>query len=244
MKLLNIEKLLKKREYYQKNKGFIPVLTKESYEQAFEIEYVHNSTAIEGNTLTLIETKLILEDRISIGGKNLWGIYEQVNHQKAFHYIKDCVNKKMPLNKKIIKDIYTMLIKNIIDNNAHQVTDTKLIFSKTNEIRKQIKNFYISSAPNDKNFNSIEFVARTHAEIIKAHPFWYSNRYMAGLLMNYQLMSNEFFPISIAKENRFEYFNTLETYTVKNDLTPFADMIAALEEQQLDKYIGMIKIDL
>ena len=192
MKLLNIEKLLKKREYYQKNKGLIPELTKVSYEQAFEIEYVHNSTAIEGNTLSLIETKLVLEDKISVGGKNLWEIYEQVNYKKAFHYIKDCVNKKLSLNKKIIKDIYTMLIKNIIDDEVHQITDTQPIFSKTNEICKQIKNFYIGSMSKDKIFNSIEFAARTHAEVIK-------NRYMAGLLINYQLMSNKFFPISIAK---------------------------------------------
>ena len=59
--------------------------------------------------------------------------------------------------------------------------------------------------------------------------------------MNYQLMSNEFFPISIEKENRIEYFNTLEVYKVKNDLTPFTDMIADLEEKQLNKYISMVK---
>lgn len=93
----------------------------------------------------------------------------------------------------------------------------------------------------NKNFNWIEFAARTHAEIIKIHPFRYGNRYMAGLIMNYQLMSNDFFPISITKENRLDYFEALETYKAKNDLTPFANMIAALEEKQLDKYIGMIK---
>lgn len=84
-----------------------------------------------------------MEDKISVGGKHLWEIYEQVNYQKAFHYIKDCVNEKLSLNEKIIKDIYTMLIKNIIDDEAHQVTDMQPIFSKTNEICKQIKNFYI-----------------------------------------------------------------------------------------------------
>lgn len=56
-------------------------------EQAFEIEYAHNSTAIEGNTLSLIKTKVLLEDGISIGGKNLREIYEVVNHRKAFHYV-------------------------------------------------------------------------------------------------------------------------------------------------------------
>ena len=78
------KRLLRKKERYQQGKDKIPQLTSASYERAFEIEYTHNSTAIEGNTLTLIETKLILEDQISVGGKNLREIYEQVNHQKAF----------------------------------------------------------------------------------------------------------------------------------------------------------------
>lgn len=79
---------------------FIPELTLQSYEQAFEIEYTHNSTAIEGNTLTLIETKVLLEDRITIGGKQLREIYETVNHQKAYRYVKQCIAENQPLNEK------------------------------------------------------------------------------------------------------------------------------------------------
>lgn len=77
---MDYERLLRKKEIYQQGKGKIPQLTVASYERAFEIEYIHNSTAIEGNTLTLMETKLVLEDQISVGGKNLCEIYEQVNH--------------------------------------------------------------------------------------------------------------------------------------------------------------------
>ncbi|MFC6653349.1 hypothetical protein [Paenibacillus rhizoplanae] len=59
--------------------------------------------------------------------------------------------------------------------------------------------------------------------------------------MNYQLLANGYLPISIAKETRLEYFNALEAYAVRRDLKPFADMIALLEEQQLDRYLGMIE---
>ncbi len=91
---MRYQELLQKRDAYQKGRAFIPELTIASYERAFEIEYTHNSTAIEGNTLTLMETKLVLEDQISVGGKDLREIYEQVNHQKAFRYVKDCIAKK------------------------------------------------------------------------------------------------------------------------------------------------------
>lgn len=60
-------------------------------------------------------------------------------------------------------------------------------------------------------------------------------------LIHYQLMANGFTPISIAKENRLEYFNTLECYAVENAISPFAEMVAALEERELDKYINMIE---
>ncbi len=68
---MNYPEILKKKEQYLSGKASIPEITLKSYEQAFEIEYTHNSTAIEGNTLTLMETKVLLEDGIAIGGKHL-----------------------------------------------------------------------------------------------------------------------------------------------------------------------------
>ena len=66
----------------------IPKDVLESFELAFDIEYAHHSTAIEGNTLTLVETKAVIEDGISVGGKRLREIYEVANHNKAFNYAK------------------------------------------------------------------------------------------------------------------------------------------------------------
>ena len=66
---MNYPELLRKRDLYQSGRASIPELTLQSYEQAFEIEYTHNSTAIKGNTLTLMETKALLEAEITIGGR-------------------------------------------------------------------------------------------------------------------------------------------------------------------------------
>lgn len=68
-------------------------------EQVVEIEYAHNSTATEGNPLSLIETKVLLEDGISIGGKNLREIYEVVNYSKAFRYVKTALKRDCSLIK-------------------------------------------------------------------------------------------------------------------------------------------------
>ena len=70
-------------------------------------------------------------------------------------------------------------------------------------------------------------------------PFPDGNGRTSRLVMNYQLMANGFPAVSIAKENRLEYFNTLETYALEGNLDPFANMIAGLEDFQLDRYIRM-----
>ena len=59
--------------------------------------------------------------------------------------------------------------------------------------------------------------------------------------MNYQLMANGYPPVSIAKENRLEYFNSLESYAVEGKLSPFAEMVAELVEQQPDRYLSMME---
>ncbi len=103
---MDYQQLLRKKEQYCRCRVFIPEYTLNTFEQAFEIEYTHNSTAIEGNTLSLIETKVLLEDGISIGGKVLREIYEAVNHRKAYHYVKECIEKGMPLDEGKVKDIH------------------------------------------------------------------------------------------------------------------------------------------
>ena len=128
---MDYEKIVQKRNRYQAVRDSIPELTLQSYEKAFEIEYTHNSTAIEGNTLTLIETKVLLEDGISIGGKHLRELYEAVNHQKAYRYVKECIAKELPLNERIIKDIHAILMENIssiqlLRKKRHQVWSSLL----------------------------------------------------------------------------------------------------------------------
>lgn len=140
----------------------------------------------KGNTLSLIQTKAVLEDGVSIGGKTLREIYEVVNHQKAFRFIKK-----------------------------------------------------YSYMPYRAESNTIELAAWTHAEFVKIHPYADGNGRVSRMIMNYQLMANGFLPVSIAKENRLEYFEALEVYAVNGELQPFIDMIASLEEQRLDEYLNI-----
>lgn len=243
---MDYQELVRKRDAYQEGKHLIPELTIASYERAFEIEYTHHSTAIEGNTLTLMETKLVLEDRISVGGKRLRELYEPINHEKAFHYVKDCIGKGYALDEKIIKDIHAMLMQNIMVGGVYRNVDVYISGAQhtppsPNEMYRQIKNFYADLSWKGQQLNLIELAAWTHGEFVKIHPFPDGNGRTSRLIINYQLMANGFAPISIAKENRLDYFNALEAYAVEGDISPFAEMIAELEEVQLDRYLAMTR---
>lgn len=218
----------------------------DNFEQSFNIEYAHNSTAIEGNTLTLIQTKAIIEDGLSVGGKTLREIYEVANHAKAFAYVQQCVAQGKPLDESIVKDIHALLMENILLGGVYRNVEVRITGAGhkppvPSEMYRQIKNFF-ADLPCKTDWNAIEFAAWTHAEFVRIHPFTDGNGRTSRMIMNYQLMSQGFLPVSIAKENRLEYFEALEAYAVNGDLAPFADMIAALEEQRLKEYLRLVQV--
>lgn len=88
---MDYELLLRLKETAEERRRELPPEVLSDFDNSFNIEYAHNSTAIEGNTLTLIQTKAIIEDGLSVGGKELREIYEVANHAKAFAYVQKCV---------------------------------------------------------------------------------------------------------------------------------------------------------
>ncbi|WP_290140554.1 Fic family protein [uncultured Dubosiella sp.] len=87
--------------------------------------------------------------------------------------------------------------------------------------------------------NPIELVAWTHAEFVRIHPFIDGNGRTARMIMNDQLMKQGLLPVSIPTERRLAYFEVLERYAVRQELEPFANLIAELEEKRLDEYLGI-----
>ena len=240
---VNYERLLEKRAKLVEIRNSNSEKLFDNFDKAFEVDYAHNSTAIEGNTLTLIETKVLLEDEISVGNKSLREIYEVVNHNKAFAYVKKCISENKHLDENIVKDIHSILMENILVGGVYRNVEVRITGAKhkppaPSEMYYQIKEFF-SNINSKSDLNPIELAAWTHAEFVKIHPFIDGNGRTSRLIMNYQLMKNEFLPVSINTEDRLEYFNLLEEYAVNGNLAPFVDFIAKLEEQQLDEYLSI-----
>lgn len=234
-------KLLQMKEKLSRKRDLLPKEALASFEQSFNIEYAHNSTAIEGNTLTLIQTKAIIEDGLSVGGKTLREVYEVVNHAKAFAYVKKCIAEGRLLDEKTVKDIHALLMENILIGGIYRNVEVRISGAghkppAPSEMYRQVKSFF-ADIPYKTQLNAIELAAWTHAEFVKIHPFVDGNGRTSRMIMNYQLMLHGFLPVSIAKEARLEYFTALEAYAVSRDLQPFTEMIALLEEQRLKEYL-------
>ena len=241
---MDMQRILEKKNRLQREIGKIDAVTLSSYDKDFELTFTHNSTAIEGNTLTLMETKVILEDGITIGGKELREIYEVVNHKKAYRYVKQCIAETKPLEEHIVKDIHAILTENIMvggiyRNQEVRISGVKHTPPSGQEMYMQIKGFYEDLKEKAEN-NPLELAAWTHAEFVRIHPFVDGNGRTSRLLMTYQLMANGFLPISIAKEERLNYYLALEEFAVNNDLQPFLELVAELEEERLDEYLRLM----
>lgn len=242
---MNYNNLIAKQQYIQENIHLLPPEVISKYESTFAVEYTHNSTAIEGNTLTLMETKLLLEDQISIGGKSLREIHEVINHSKAFSYVKQALRSSKELDENIVKDLHAILMENIMVGGVYRSVDVYISGAQhtppsPNDAYRQIKAFY-DDLPVRYNNNVIELAAWTHAEFVRIHPFVDGNGRVSRLLMNYQLMANGFLPISIPKEQRLPYYEALEEYAVHRQFESFVNLVAEIEDNQLDKYITVIQ---
>lgn len=232
--------LLQLKDRANKVKTDLPPEVAAGFNDSFNVEYAHNSTAIEGNTLTLIQTEAVIEDGLSVGRKMLREIYEVVNHAKAFAYVQKCVADKKPLDENTVKDIHTLLMHDIIKGGVYRNVEVRIPDAghkppAPSEMYHQVKSFFTDLAYKYEN-NAIELAAWTHAEFVRIHPFTDGNGRTSRMIMNYQLMSHGFLPVSVAKENRLEYFDALEAYAVNGNLEPFSEMIAELEKQRLEEY--------
>ena len=232
-----------KLELYKRILESFDGFSRKNWEDTFTIEFTHDSTAIEGNTLTLIDTKMILEDGVVPKETTLLELDQIRGHAEAWQYVKENVKNNIPLSENVIKDIHKRVLLTRDVGDAYRLVPVYIRgaqyvppnFKKIGELMK----CYIQDM--HKNvFSSVpELAAWTHAEFVKIHPFRCGNGQIARLLLNYQLMLNDYPPINIKKDNVREYFDTLETYALKNDIGPFTKLVQENITKSLDKFINM-----
>lgn len=223
-------------------------LTKDSIKslrEAINLEWTYNSNGIEGNTLTLKETKVVLEG-ITIGGKSVREHLEAINHINAIEYLESLLNEKSEISEWNIKGLHQLVLKGIDDVNAGKYRNENVIISGANHIlpeyikvpelmEKLIINYDIWN-----KYHPIIKASLLHGELVKIHPFVDGNGRMARLIMNMDLMKSGYVPVIIKKENRLKYYESLDKAHTTGDYTDFVKLVAKAENKMLDRYLEII----
>lgn len=218
----------------------------------FDEVYTYDSTTIEGNTLTLQETALVLNKGITIGGKTLREHFEIINHKEAIDYIKDIVKNNEEFNKKVLLDIHYLILKNIDIKSAGVYRNMDVYISgsqhrppnflKLNECMDEYFKFY---EKNKDTLNPVILSAELHERLVSIHPFSDGNGRTSRLVMNLILLKHGFPITNISSKNelREDYYNSLENTRVLDDNKIFHKFIAKNVKTSLMQYLEAISIN-
>lgn len=225
----------------------LPKETLKSLEENFKLEWTYNSNAIEGNTLTLKETKVVLEG-ITIGGKTMREHLEAINHKEAIEFLEELIKDNNELSEVDIKNIHAIVLKGIDNENAGRYRTKNVIISGASHIPSDAiivpelmeKLIYRYDDWKEK-YHPIVVAALLHAEFVKIHPFIDGNGRTARLLMNFEVMKNGYPPIIIKTEERHKYYDALDEGALTGNYTEFVKMVTKQAEEMVRLYLKIIK---
>lgn len=213
------------------------------------LNWTYNSNAIEGNTLTLKETKVILEG-ITIGGKTLREHFEAINHREAISFVEELASKKEPLSEWNIKLIQQLVLKNIDDKNAGKYRNINVVISGAEHIPpdhihlpEKMNTFINWYNAEGLNLHPVERAARLHVDFVKIHPFIDGNGRTARLLMNLELMKSGYPATVLPVRKRLEYYESLDVAHTRGNYEPFFKLIFDIVEDSFNPYWFALKMD-
>ena len=226
----------------------LPVETVKSLQEDLILRWTYHSNAIEGNTLTLLETKVVLEG-ITIGGKALREHFEAINHRNAIYYVEDIISQHEPFSEWQIRNIHQLILKNIDDENAGRYRQVNVLISRATHTTtayakvadKQPKNV-ARNPQNAHKRHPIERAAKVHADFVGIHPFIDGNGRTSRLLMNLELMKAGYPPCVITVEDRLLYYDALDQWMAKNNEQPFIELIERSVLAAFDSYKRVLKL--
>lgn len=211
--------------------------------EEFIVEYTYNSNAIEGNTLTLRETDLVLRG-LTVDNKPLKDHMEAVGHKEAFDFVSDLVRKKEPISEKIIKQIhYLVLADKKEDRGVYRKVPVHIMGAKHEPVQPYLIEPKMEQLLQDFEKNDehiITKLARFHIEFEGIHPFIDGNGRTGRLLINLELMKAGYPPIDIKFTDRLAYYNAFDEYHEKHNLSAMEDLLAKYVNSRLDMYLKIL----
>jgi Fic family protein len=239
------ERLYEKQAVLEKSRP-LPNIALQKIKETLSIEWTYNSNSIEGNTLSLRETQMVLQEGITIKGKSLREHFEAKNHEKAIDYLYTIVNDRYILRSIDILSLHGLVLRSIEDDFAGRIRNAGVRISGANFIppnANKVSNYldelidFVNSNP--LNLNDIELATVFHHKLVWIHPFFDGNGRTVRLAMNLLLMRKGFPPAIILKNDRAKYYEALNQANSGNYEKLTLLMCQALE-RTLNIYISSL----
>lgn len=212
--------------------------------EQFAVEYTYNSNAIEGNTLTLRETDMVLRG-LTIYQKPLKDHLEAVGHKEAFDFVVELTKNNVPMSENIIKQIhYLLLTDKRDDRGVYRRVPVRIMGAKHEPVQPyliepKMEQLMVDYANNTEHI--VTKLARFHIEFEGIHPFIDGNGRTGRLLVNFEFMKEGFPPIDIKFTDRIAYYNAFDEYHDKNNLSAMEKLFARYLNERLDMYLRILK---
>ncbi|MGF6241595.1 MULTISPECIES: Fic family protein [Paraburkholderia] len=223
----------------------LPAHTLASLREKLMLEWTYHSNAIEGNTLTLRETKVVLEG-ITVGGKSLREHFEATNHRDAILYVESIVGGDEALSEWQIKNIHSLVLKGIDHNEAGRYRQENVVIAGASttppdflhlpEEMQALLEWHAKAGA----MHPVERAAELHTRFVKIHPFVDGNGRTGRLLLNFELMKAGYPPAIIQKEDRLAYYDALDEACVSGNYSAITQLVANAVQRSLDTYLGIL----
>ncbi len=221
----------------------LPLAAVRRLNEQLSIEWIYNSNAIEGSTLTLRETQLILEQGITIGGKSLREHFEVINHQDAIKLVESLAVANEPITPFHVRQLQALVLAKIDDQNAGQYRNVPVrIIGTTHEpppswdLPAQMNDWGDWLQAEEGKMETVTLAAMVHHKLVAIHPFLDGNGRSARLIMNLVLMRSGYPPAIIARTNRQQYYRVLAQADGGNS-TPLVNFVGRAAERSLTLYL-------
>lgn len=215
--------------------------------RAEETDYIYESNAIEGNTLTLAETELVLAKGLTVSGKPLKDHLEATNHQKAMTKLKEMVKQKSLITEDACLDLHEMVLKGLHDDYAGRYRDVPVRISGSRHVPPNplkipdlMKTLFAEILL--KKESPVHLAADLHWRLSQIHPFIDGNGRTCRLMMNLVLMQAGYPLTIIRSENnqRVDYYNALSESDKTGDPKAFRSFIEMRVFETLERYLGVL----
>lgn len=222
----------------------IPEIALANIKQAFSVEWTYNSNSIEGNTLTLQETKMVIEEGFTIKGKSLREHFEAVNHQDAISFVESLVHPNYELNSVDILSIHELVLQKIEKEFAGRYRTSGVRISGANfvppnalKVDKYIEDLIQWVTKDSTDLSPIIRSAIFHHRFVWIHPFFDGNGRTVRLLFNLLLMKEGYPPAIILRNDRKKYYDALNKANT-GDYSKILLLTLQALERSLDIYLS------